>query len=142
MRLQDTQQQNHPNGYVGFSYPRRLRITNSKLYTSVYKTPYKASIAGIVVYAKPNKLVISRLGMAIPKRQLAEASKRNLVKRIIRESFRHNQQRIAGLDIIVTLKGKDGVLSKRQLRETVENLWEKLLILCKGHVNLASAPIR
>ncbi len=45
----------------------------------------------------------ARIALAVPKRQLKRAVDRNLVKRILRETFRQHQVRDAGTDILVTL---------------------------------------
>jgi ribonuclease P protein component len=47
---------------------------------------------------------------------------------VIRESFRVNQALLQGLDIIVMARHQCNVLTKVQLREGVEKLWQNLSI--------------
>lgn len=68
------------------------------------------------VFAAPNSLDYSRLGMIVPKKLLAKAVARNRVKRLLREWFRQHQENLAGLDIIARLKRTS---SANALEETV-----------------------
>lgn len=53
--------------------------------------------------AKPNRLSFPRLGIVVSKKIFPHAVQRNLVKRMARESFRHAQQELLGLDVIIQL---------------------------------------
>jgi ribonuclease P protein component len=55
------------------------------------------------VLVKPNGLGYPRLGMIVPKRAVALATRRNRLKRLIREWFRLNQARLSGRDWLVRL---------------------------------------
>ena len=50
-----------------------------------------------------NGMPIARLGLIVPKRQIAKAVGRNALKRRIREWFRHRQADFAGKDLLVRL---------------------------------------
>lgn len=56
-----------------------------------------------VIYRKPG--AEPRLGMSIAKRIIKESPKRNRIKRVLREWFRHNKSDIKG-DIVVRLLRK------------------------------------
>lgn len=46
----------------------------------------------------------ARLGIVVAKRNVRLAVARNKLKRLVRESFRQQQQRLNGLDIVVVIK--------------------------------------
>jgi len=59
-----------------------------------------------VLIALPNALGTVRLGIAIPKRLVPLATRRNRVRRLIRAGVSANMERCASHDIIVLLKAK------------------------------------
>ncbi len=65
----------------------------------------------------------------IGKRTINSAVIRNRTKRILRDSFRQNQEKLAGLDIIIIARQQCDKLNKQKLREGIDQLWEKLLAL-------------
>ena len=58
------------------------------------------------IHAKPNSLGYSRLGLIVAKKITRRAVVRNKVKRILRETFRMNQQdhETKTMDLVVRLK--------------------------------------
>jgi len=50
------------------------------------------------------RLLRPRLGLALAKKQIKRAHERNRVKRLLRECFRANTQRLAGLEFIAMAK--------------------------------------
>lgn len=53
----------------------------------------------------------ARLGMVVAKRHVKAAVARNRIKRFIREAFRLQQRRLAGLDIVVVVRDNFGGLN-------------------------------
>jgi ribonuclease P protein component len=86
----------------------------------------------LTVLATPNQLQHPRLGLAISRKVARTAVARNRIKRVIRESYRHWQQRLGVLDIVVL--GRSGIAgrSKRDLNAAVEKLWIELIKQCAG----------
>lgn len=58
----------------------------------------------MTVLACPNDKSVARLGVIIAKRNAARAVDRNRIRRGVRECFRHSQNELIGLDIIVIAK--------------------------------------
>jgi len=71
-----------------------------------------------------NDFAAARLGLAISKKQCKKANGRNRLKRIIRESFRHHQAGLAGLDIVVMNKAAATDASNNALVESLETHWQ------------------
>lgn len=57
-----------------------------------------------MAYAYSTPLNHGRLGVVIPKKVVALSTHRHRLKRIIRESFRLNQYKLVGYDIVIVLK--------------------------------------
>jgi len=53
------------------------------------------------VQATLNGKQFARLGIIVGKRVARRAVDRNLLKRLVRESFRHRQRELAGFDLLV-----------------------------------------
>ena len=86
----------------------------------------------ITLLATPNALDRPRLGLAISRKVARTAVARNRIKRVIRESFRHHQDRLCALDIVVL--GRSGVAEtgSRELGKAMESLWTGLIEKCAG----------
>jgi len=85
--------------------PRCRRIRNSADFDQLLKT---ASIANkwFAIYAKENKIGVSRLGVVASKRIMPEAVSRNFAKRLMREAFRRNFSANYALDMVIRAKNK------------------------------------
>ena len=108
-------------------FPRSHRLTTKAQYQSVFDKSAKANQKHLLVLYRPNQRPHGRLGLLIGKRAVSDAVDRNRIKRTIRESFRHNQDKLKGFDVIVLARHQCDTLSNSQLREGIDNLWEKVL---------------
>lgn len=87
-----------------------------------------------MLLAKPNVLGNPRLGLAISKRHVKLACRRNRLKRVIRASF-CMQTALAGLpnmDIIILSRGSLPVDNNEFLWEQLQTLWAKLTVRLQG----------
>jgi len=75
-----------------------------------------------------------RLGIVVAKRYVRLAVERNKLKRVIRESFRHQQKQLAGLDVVVVVKKNfvAQLMSKTQLPGFFVGLGDKQSSRCKS----------
>ena len=87
---------------------------------------FKVGDLYLLFLAKPNQLPYSRLGLAISKKWVKRAVKRNFCKRAIRESFRLRQHEVIGLDIVVLAQRELNSLTKEQIKQNLEKKWRKL----------------
>jgi ribonuclease P protein component len=67
----------------------------------------------------------ARLGLAIAKKRAKKAVTRNRIKRIARESFRHHQEHLQGLDVVVMNRDAAATASAAELRSALDKLWPK-----------------
>jgi ribonuclease P protein component len=93
----------------------------------VFANPSKIAHKYLIALYRLNTRSYARLGIIIGKQHLKRAIDRNLLRRIIRESFRYQKEALKGLDIIVVLRSECTPLDKKALRDNIDNLWQALL---------------
>ncbi len=107
-----------------YSFPLSSRLITAKDYSFVFNNePVKFSAKGFVLLAKPNKLNLCRLGLAIAKKQVKLAVKRNLIKRKIRESFRLNNHHLPPCDYVVLIRREINFMAKKDMDMALNQLW-------------------
>lgn len=83
------------------TYPKEVRLCKTAEFKRVFDERHIASDGVLLVFALPNELGHSRLGLSVS-RKVGNAPVRNRWKRIIREAFRKNQTKFSGnFDIVV-----------------------------------------
>jgi len=112
------------------SFPRRVRLTGRNAFAAVFAQPVKSSDPCFTVLTRPNDLAYPRLGLAISRKVAKSAVARNRLKRIVRESFRHHQRELGGLDCVVM--GRIGVATRDNpaLFTSLERHWRRLARSC------------
>ncbi len=103
---------------------RRQRLTKALEYSAVYGAKIRKSAGPIVVFAKPNGLEHSRLGLAVGRRA-GGAVQRNRLKRLIREAFRLDQHALPlGFDFVVSVRdsGKRAAASAGRRNQAILTL--------------------
>jgi len=89
---------------AGQEFPRCFRIRRQADFERVFRLRCAAGDDRLVVFACPNDLPYSRLGLSVSRR-LGKAVARNRWKRIVREAFRLSRLHLpAGLDLVVVPK--------------------------------------
>ncbi len=73
---------------------------------------------------RENALGHPRLCLGVPRRYVRRAVHRNRAKRIIRESFRHNQ--LGSQDIMIMARYPLHRLTPDELRLSLSRLWERV----------------
>jgi ribonuclease P protein component len=78
------------------------------------------------VLYRPNGGDQPRLGLAISKKHCRQATSRNRLKRVIRESFRHHREVIGGLDVVVMNQPGTAVAGNAALFESLDRHWQRI----------------
>ena len=78
-----------------------------------------------LILAKPNGTNVSRLGLVVGKKNVPTAVGRNLVKRIVRETFRNNLLPVA-LDVIFLARKDADKLSSSEMTSLLQQSWVRL----------------
>lgn len=95
------------------------RIRGRRAFDSVFAARHVASGTTMVVHACENEWGHSRLGISIGRR-IGSAPERNRRKRLVREAFRRNRERLPeGLDLVVVIRGTDSTAYATVVEELV-----------------------
>ena len=103
--------------------PKRS-IPSSEGFGEIFKKPdQKFSTKRILVLSRPNTCGVSRIGVAIRKKDFRLAVKRNSIKRKIKGSFNSKVLELPSNDYVVLVKksltGSDEKLKKEKLKEVL-----------------------
>ncbi|MEO4047918.1 ribonuclease P protein component [Pseudomonas sp. CAU 1711] len=112
---------------VSRDFGREKRLLTPRHFKAVFDSPSgKAPGKNVLLLARANDLDHPRLGLVIGKKSVKLAVERNRLKRVIRDSFRLNQESLGGLDIVVVARKGLGDLDNAELHEQFGKLWKRL----------------
>jgi len=109
----------------GFRFQKANRLLDAAAYGRVFKKATRCRDKFFTVLVRDNKRNVASLGLAISKKHCRKATARNRIKRAIRESFRHRQQHLAGLDVVVINQPAAALASNRALADSLERHWQR-----------------
>lgn len=110
-----------------FGFPKPLRLLNAAQYRAVFSgTQIRAAHPNLLILACRNDLGHPRLGLVMAKKHVRNASDRNRIKRIARETFRLRQHELPPVDAIVLARPGAGELDNAALTKLLAKLWRKL----------------
>lgn len=84
----------------------------------------------ITIYKRNGQQQINRLGITVSKKCSKRAVDRNRLKRLIRESFRLNQQQFNAYDVVVIGRRLAVSVSNEELFNELSWMWQKLVRYC------------
>ena len=109
----------------GFRSEYRLRKTDE--FSSVFA--FRRSLRGrnFELLSRPTSGSSARIGIVVAKKNVRSAVNRNLVKRIVRESFRSARPALPVRDIVVRVVLRIDTPDRQALREEIDNLFARLM---------------
>lgn len=111
----------------GLSFLKSDRLLNASEFTSVFNGAiYKASHPSFLILAIPNSVDKPRLGLVVAKKSVRLAKNRNLIKRLIRESFRLKQHNLPTIDAIVLARRDSNQMSNTEIFQCLDKLWKRV----------------
>lgn len=81
-----------------------------------------------LLYFENNNLGYPRLGVVASRKSLKKAVMRNRAKRIVKEHFRFQKDRLPSIDIVFIAKSRSEEASKKELHECVNRLFNQLIM--------------
>ncbi len=106
-------------------FQKKSRLLNQHEFKTVFSGAKKAGDRFFTILFKENGLEHSRLGVIVAKKNSKKAVERNRIKRLIRESYRH-QQYLQAVDIVVLSRRDTGKQSNQALYTALGRLWQQL----------------
>lgn len=122
-----------------FGFERCKRLLTAKDYSTVFEKNHSFKDRSFLILVKvrtsdESHLVLTmdnpRLGLAVAKKNFKKAVDRNLIKRVIRESFRLHQADLKGLDIVVMSRGTTNVNDSSALHASLNKHWKQIIEKC------------
>ena len=107
-------------------YQPAQRIREKKDYDVVFNERKRLFGRHFVIYHKKNQLTHARLGIIVSKRNVRYAVDRNVLKRMLKESFRLCQKTLKKTDIVVVVKKQPKPVNKKELQQCIKQLLTKL----------------
>lgn len=114
------------HGLVSNAFPANKRLRNDVVFKDIYNNGLKKVYTHFVLFYQKNGYDWPRLGVVVTKKNVRHAVDRNRLKRMVRESFRCHQQRMANYDIIVVCRYNAINSSPEKMNTELEYMWAKL----------------
>ena len=112
---------------ASLQYSRNYRLLCAKEFDAVFSKGKKIVDRSFMLVVSRNQLEHARLGLIVSKKTGGKlAVDRNRIKRVIRESFRHQQHQLDGLDIVVVTRGGANNVTNFNLRLELDKQWNRL----------------
>lgn len=112
---------------MNLGFGREKRLLTPQQFKAVFDSASnKVPGKNVLLLARDNQLEHPRLGLVIGKKSVKLAVERNRIKRQIRESFRHNQNILDGVDIVIVARRGIADLSNIELRQQFDKMWKRL----------------
>lgn len=111
-----------------FRFRPENRLPDTASFQPCFDRPdVRAGTEHFLFLARETHRPIHRLGMVVAKKKVRRAVDRSRLKRLIRESFRHQPGDLAGLDVVVLVRRPLAVIDRQRLRAELDAGWDKLL---------------
>lgn len=106
---------------------RYQRLLTAGDYRQVFSdTERRAGRSELLMLARRNGLPQHRLGLAIAKKHVPRAVKRNLIKRLAREQFRRLENAHPALDVVILSRPAARDADRKRLSASIEGLLQRL----------------
>ncbi len=113
-------------------FPADFRLLTAKQYKQVFTNPVKSTSKHFTLLAVPNQLEFPRLGIIVAKKNVRFAVDRNRIKRIMRESFRTQNQKLPAIDCVILARRASSEQANQVLFGQLDGLWKKINKRCAG----------
>ncbi|HED34813.1 MAG TPA: ribonuclease P protein component [Gammaproteobacteria bacterium] len=111
-------------------FTRHVRLLKPDEFSYVFKKPLRSSDRFFTILAVKNEMNHARLGLAISKKNARRAVDRNIIKRLVRESFRLSLHKLAYVDIVVMAKPVTKSAENHQIFQSLQQHWDRLNRQC------------
>ena len=92
----------------------------------VFRSAKKIADSNFLFLYRDNNVNSARLGMAISKKRVQSAVQRNKIKRMIRESFRHNIDSLGSIDVVILAQKSINIKENHIIKRSLAEQWKRL----------------
>ena len=111
------------------SFPRAARLLTPKDFARLRNLSRRIGTRHFSAEVAANELGRARLGLAVSKRVSKLAVRRNRIKRIARDSFRHVRDTLPSVDILLIPRFSADQEDNASLRAELVRLWQRVMTL-------------
>lgn len=115
----------------GQSFPSSHRLLRPAAFRAVLGVRCRSGDELFTVYARRNDTEQARLGITVSRKVSLRAVRRNRIKRLVRESFRHQALKIVGLDVVTIAGPKASVATNKDIIQSLEEHWNRVDSRCR-----------
>ena len=113
-------------GNASTKFRRECRLNNSEDFTCTLRTGRRRNGVYFSLYFCATRLGFARLGIAVGRRVAGKATRRNRIKRSLREAFRRRAAVLPSIDIVVLAKRGVTELDNETLHRQLDGMWARL----------------
>jgi ribonuclease P protein component len=106
-------------------FPPEHRLLDARSFSRVFDKAARSRDRLFTVLYRENDAGIARLGLAISRKHCRKAVERNRIKRVVRESFRHHGELLAGLDIVVLNQAAAAAATNGAMFDSLAEHWRR-----------------
>ena len=117
---------------AGESFPRSSSLAKAEDFKRVFSSNTRVSDDCFTLLIAKHRSDSPRIGFAIAKKQIKRAVDRNRIKRLVRESFRLNQNILPGRDLVVMVRHRILKLTNRQILQRLDKHWQSVAKSCEN----------
>jgi len=110
-------------------FQKRVRLLTPAQFDRTFKQGRRLHQGPMSAAVAVNALGHPRLGFALAKKHAKRAVQRNRLKRLLREKFRHQQEQLQAVDLVVFLRAALPDQPDAEV-DAVNRLWTKLSSTC------------
>lgn len=113
--------------HSALTFGKNKRLLTAKEYKQVFESPIKKIHSQhLLMFVAKNQTAFARLGLAITKKKLKNATQRNHLKRQVRERFRLIWQQLDGVDVVVIVKSSYDKTNEALIKTELDMMFYKL----------------
>jgi len=112
---------------IATGFPRTARLLTARDYGTVFQKNRRLSDKYWTVLVHQSESASPRLGMAIAKKRAKRAVDRNRIKRIARESFRHQLPNLSHIELVIMNRQEAVSASNNTLRASLDILLSRII---------------
>ena len=109
---------------------RRHRFVGRGAFSAALGSSRKYRGRTAILHVAAGTTTNSRFGLAVAKRLARRAVERNRIKRLARESFRHRQQELPPVDVVINARAAAAKAGNPDIRASLSAHWDRIVRRC------------